>query len=215
MAWTTAIADIGAGALAGARVLVVDDHPFTGALVKDMVYGAGATAVQSALDGGEAIAVLRAFQPHLVITDWRMPGLDGLAFTRMVRRAAIQPDSRIPDPQVPIVLLSAHTSRRGVETARRMGVTEVVTKPFTTAALLQRIDAAMSAPRTFVVSTDYIGPDRRRRDAGPGRERRITDRPLAEIPAVAEAGKSLLKLLQAEMDEIENAGRQPKRPAQG
>lgn len=211
MAWTTAIADVGTGPLAGARVLVIDDHPFTGSLVRDMLYAAGAASVQTAQDGGQAVAMLRSCQPELIVTDWRMPGLDGLEFTQMVRRAAVQPDPRIPDPQVPIVLLSAHTSERGVEAARRMGVSEVVTKPFTTAALLQRIEAAMLAPRPFVVSTHYVGPDRRRRDADLGHERRITDRPLAEIPAVVEAGQSLLQLLQAELDAMDP----PKRTAGG
>jgi CheY-like chemotaxis protein len=211
MAWRSATAGEAALPLAGARVMVVDDHPFASALVKDLLYGCGAAAVQTALDGGEAIATLRACQPHLVVTDWRMPGLDGLEFTRLVRRAAVRPDPRIPDPQVPIVLLSAHTSSRAVETARRAGVSEVVTKPFTTAALIQRIEAAMAAPRPFVVSSQYVGPDRRRRIAASGQVRRITDLPLAEIPAETGAGESLLKLLQAELDDLDRPHRPSKR----
>lgn len=203
------IAGEGVEPLAGARILVVDDHAFTSRLVKDMLFASGAQSVLTAQDGGEAIAMLRSCQPHLVITDWRMPGLDGLDFTRMVRHAAVHPDPRVPDPQVPIVLLSAHTSARTVETARRAGVSEVVVKPFTIATLMQRIQAAMTAPRPFVVSTAYVGPDRRRRKGAEeqaGRVRRITDQPLAEIPPLAEAGDSVLKLLQAELDELERPG---------
>ncbi|MDR3511910.1 MAG: response regulator [Caulobacteraceae bacterium] len=192
---------------------MVDDHPFTSRLVKDTLYAGGAQSVHAAQDGGEAVAMLRGCQPHIVITDWRMPGLDGLDFTRLVRQAALTPDPRIPDPQVPIVLLSAHTSARTVETARRAGVSEVVVKPFTIATLMQRIQAAMTAPRPFVVSTAYVGPDRRRRKGASGdavRVRRITDRPLAEIPAPE--GDSVLKLLQAGIDEL---GRPRRVPRQG
>lgn len=197
--------------LAGARVLVIDDHSFTIRLVKDVLYACGVGAVHTALDGGEGVAMLRSIQPQLVVTDWRMPGLDGLAMTRLIREAALTPDPRIPDPQVPIVLLSAHTSARAVETARRAGVSEVVTKPFTTAALIQRIEAAMAAPRPFVVSSQYVGPDRRRRIAASGQVRRITDLPLAEIPAETGAGESLLKLLQAELDDLDRPHRPSKR----
>src|SRR5260221_14383651 len=107
---------LGDGPLAGVRVLVVDDHSFTIGLIKDVLYASGAESVHSALDGAEAIAMLRPRNPQLVVTDWRMPGMDGLAFTKMVRQAKLQADPLIPDPQVPIVLLSAHASARAVET---------------------------------------------------------------------------------------------------
>lgn len=191
--------------LAGARVLVIDDHSFTIRLVKDVLYACGVGAVHTALDGGEGVAMLRSVQPQLVVTDWRMPGLDGLAMTRLIREAALTPDARIPDPQVPIVLLSAHTSARAVETARRAGVNEVVVKPFTIAALLQKMQAAISQPRPFVVCNTYIGPDRRRRaDTGPGavHGRRLTDLARPE-PLPISATKSVLKLLQAELDELD------------
>lgn len=197
--------------LAGMRILVADDHPFTSRLVKDMLFAGGAGAVQTARDGGEAMAMLRACQPHLVVTDWRMPGLDGLDFTRLVRQAAVVPDPRIPDPQVPIVLLSAHASAQAVETARRAGVNEVVVKPFTIAALMQRIHVAVTAPRPFVVSQAYVGPDRRRRRPQPASPaRRITDQPLAEIPP-AEPGDSVLRMLQAQIDDLERPQRGARR----
>ncbi len=161
--------------LTGARVLVVDDHAFTVGLIRDLLYVAGASSVTTARDGEEALSALRYCQPHLVITDWRMPVLDGLGFTRIVRRAAVKPDPRVPNPQVPVILLSAHASVKAVETARLTGVTEVLAKPFTTAALIQRIAAAMSDPRAFVVAGDYVGPDRRRREAGGRKARRAGD----------------------------------------
>jgi CheY-like chemotaxis protein len=187
--------------LAGARVLVVDDHSFTIGLIKDVLYASGAAEVSSALDGAEAIAMLRACQPHLVVTDWRMPGLDGLALTEIVRRAAVTPDPRIPDPQVPIVLLSAHASARAVETARRAGVNEVVVKPFTVATLLQRLVTSMTQPRGFVVSDGYVGPDRRRRDSAGEAGRRASDRVKAVETMLGDS--SMLVRLQTELDSLQ------------
>jgi CheY-like chemotaxis protein len=189
--------------LAGARVLVVDDHAFTASLVRDLLYAAGARSVTATRDGEEALSALRYCQPHLVITDWRMPNLDGLAFTRIVRRAAVKADPRVPNPQVPIVLLSAHASVQTVETARLAGVTEVLAKPFTTAALIQRIAAAMADPRAFVVAGDYVGPDRRRREAGGRKARRAND----PEPAPFEEEDSVLSQLQSQLDAFESRPR--------
>jgi CheY-like chemotaxis protein len=194
--------------LAGARVLVVDDHSFTIGLIKDVLYASGAAEVSSALDGAEAITMLRACQPHLVVTDWRMPGLDGLAFTEIVRRAAVKPDARIPDPQVPIVLLSAHASARAVETARRAGVNEVVVKPFTIATLLRRLVGSMTQPRGFVVSDAYVGPDRRRHDsAGSAPGRRAGDGVKAVEAMFGDS--SMLVRLQTELDSLQPRARKP------
>ncbi len=187
--------------LAGARVLVVDDHPFTISLIKDVLYTSGVESVHSAKDGAEAIAMLRLCQPTVVITDWRMPKLDGLAFTQFVRQAAVKPDPRVPDPQVPIVLLSAHASTKAVETARVAGVNEVVVKPFAIATLVERLSAAVVQPRAFIACETYAGPDRRRRD-GPSAGRRASER--GDAPPVTETAQradiTLFKLFQMQLD---------------
>jgi CheY-like chemotaxis protein len=194
------------GALAGMRILVIDDHSFTIGLIKDVLYASGAHSVHSALDGAEAITMLRLCQPHLVVTDWRMPGMDGLAFTEIVRRAQLNPDPRIPDPQVPIVLLSAHASTATVEMARRVGVSEVVGKPFTIAALLERIIAAATMPRAFVACEAYVGPDRRRRqNAKPLVGRRTSDQSAGESSeaTASSASRSALKRLQRRLEAVD------------
>jgi CheY-like chemotaxis protein len=202
-----------AAPLANARILVVDDHAFTSGLVKDVLYANGAASVLSARDGAEALALLRTFNPDLVVTDWRMPGMDGLAFTRTVRRAELQADERIGNPQVPIILLSAHTSAEAVERARQAGVNEVVVKPFSIHTLVERLVATAANPRAFVVSDAYLGPDRRRRqlfDEGP--RRRAGDRDVgAEITRRLTATSSLLKVLQKELDETQRGSRATRR----
>jgi CheY-like chemotaxis protein len=194
-----------AGPLAGVRALVVDDHTFTIGLIKDMLYAGGALAVHSARDGAQALKALKEYHPHVIITDWRMPAMDGVALTAAIRRAAIEPDPRVPNPQVPIVLVSAHASARAVEEARKAGVTEVVAKPFALTALLDRVLAALTKPRAFVVAGNYVGPDRRRRPADvAGWMRRASDN-----PDPADLEERALRRLQAQLDAIElrSAGR--------
>jgi CheY-like chemotaxis protein len=192
--------------LTGMRVLVVDDHAFTTNLIKDLVYAAGATFVQTARSGADALALLRGCDPHLIITDWRMPEIDGLDFTRIVRRAFLEPDPRIGNAQVPIVLLSAHTSAQAVEEARKAGVTEVVAKPFSVQALLLRLASATDKPRDFVAAGDYVGPDRRRRPAGKaGKARRASDHADGCAPQEEDLA-STLKRLQRELTAMERQG---------
>lgn len=146
------------------KVLVADDHLVSARLVRDVLRAAGVGHVKTAEDGLRARAMLKAWNPHIVFADWNMPLMDGLELTRSIRRAAVTPDRMIPNPQVPVIMLTAKRSRqREVEFARRAGVNEFVIKPFTPAALISRIQMVLTRPRPFVISESYIGPDRRRR----------------------------------------------------
>jgi CheY-like chemotaxis protein len=64
---------------------------------------------------------------------------------------------------VPVIIVTGRRSEADVQMARKAGVNEFVIKPFTPAGLLSRIQLVLLKPRPFVVSEDYIGPDRRRR----------------------------------------------------
>ena len=98
-----------------ARVLVVDDDPGVRYTLREILEAEG-LAVDEAADGAAALARLdQAFAP-LVLTDLRMPGLDGLELLRRLRE-------RAPAPRV--VLITAHGSERtAVEAmkARRLGL---------------------------------------------------------------------------------------------
>ena len=164
--------------LAQMRVVAVDDNASTRRLVHTILLGGGVGRVHTFADGYQALGVLAEINPDILFLDWQMPGLDGLALTRIIRAAAIKPDPRIPNPQAPIIMLTGQRRECDVETARMAGVTEFVAKPFAPAALMRRIKAVMTRSREFVVSDGYVGPDRRRR-ASPtygGPPRRTSDR---------------------------------------
>lgn len=149
--------------LGGLKVLVVDDHTVTARLIGDVLRAAGVGQVETATDGLRAREVLRMWNPDIIFTDWNMPHMDGLELTRSIRRAAVVKDRLIPNPRVPIIMLTAMRSEREVEIARRAGVNEFVIKPFTPASVISRIQLVLTRPREFIVSDAYVGPDRRRR----------------------------------------------------
>jgi CheY-like chemotaxis protein len=149
--------------LAGLKVLVADDHAVTARLIGDVLRAAGVGQVETASDGLKAREMLKAWDPHILFTDWNMPMMDGLELTRSIRRAAVVKDRMVPNPKVPIIILTATRSARDVEIARRAGANEFVIKPFTPASVISRIQLVLTRPREFIVSEKYIGPDRRRR----------------------------------------------------
>ena len=103
------------------------------------------------------MAELRHFPADIVLTDWVMEPLDGIDFTRMVKTA---PDT--PNPFVPIIMLTAHSSVGRVIQARDSGVNEFLAKSVTAKGLYSSITTVIESPRQFVRASDYFGPDRRR-----------------------------------------------------
>ncbi|WP_374470042.1 response regulator [Phenylobacterium sp.] len=163
--------------LASLNVLIVDDNANVQRLIGDVLRAGGVGAVDFAEDGLRAREMLARWDPDVIFSDWNMPVMGGLELTRSIRRAAVTPDRRVPNPEVPVIIVTAHRSQREVEEARKAGVNEFVIKPFTPAALLSRIEMVLTRPRPFIVSEAYIGPDRRRRVelSYSGPLRRMTD----------------------------------------
>ena len=149
--------------LSSLKVLVVDDNANVQRLIGDVLRAGGVGQVETAGDGVRAREVLGRWRPDIVFSDWTMPVMGGLELTRSIRRAAVDRDPQVPNPQVPVIIVTGHRSERDVEIARRAGVNEFVIKPFTPAALLSRIELVLTRPRPFIVGDAYIGPDRRRR----------------------------------------------------
>jgi DNA-binding response OmpR family regulator len=149
--------------LSGLKVLVIDDHVNTQRLISDVLRAGGVGVVETAGDGQLGREALRLFNPDIVFTDAKMPIMDGLQFAQSVRQAAVRPDPRVPNPEVPIIMVTGLRSEQDVHVARRAGVNEFVIKPFTPAALLSRIQLVLRKPRPFIISEAYVGPDRRRK----------------------------------------------------
>ena len=115
------------------KILVVDDD--TGLLrllsIRLRAYGFD---VQTAESAEQALSTLPAFQPDVVVTDMRMPGMDGMGLFRQIH-------SRFPT--LPIIILTAHGSIPDAVEATREGVFSFLTKPFDSQKLLAEIKLAL------------------------------------------------------------------------
>ena len=141
------------------KVLLVDDNEHMRAIVGTILKGIGIVNLREARDGSEALEALRTWPADIAIVDFRMEPMDGVDLTRLVRNAA---DSR--NPFLPIIMMTGFADRPRVEEARDSGVTELIVKPVTARAIIDRLNAVVNRPRPFVRTPDYFGPQRRRID---------------------------------------------------
>lgn len=138
--------------------LVIDDQAFQRALTGETLRALGASRIENAENVATAIEICRRGLPDVVLCDWEMPDVDGLAFTRAVRR------SQTPLPKAaPIILMTHRTTQEDVNEARKAGVDEFAVKPFTTQVLASRIESVVLRQRPFVDCAHYVGPCRRRK----------------------------------------------------
>ena len=114
------------------NILVVDDEPQIARVLKTTLASYG-YSVRTARDGDEAVQVMKEWPPDLLITDLRMPNMDGLALCRHVRAKS----------ELPIIVLSVRGEERTKVEALDAGADDYVTKPFSVNELLARVRAAL------------------------------------------------------------------------
>lgn len=120
------------------KTLIVDDEPDLLATCVRLLRQVGHVCL-TAPSGAEAIRLIDAERPSLVVTDLKLPAVDGLAVTRHARRAS---------PPVPVILTTAYGSMDAKRQAREAGATIYLSKPFSTVEFLEAVQRALGAPPT-------------------------------------------------------------------
>ena len=138
------------------KVLVVDDSRPMRSLIKSFLIGFGVKEMFEANDANEGYYTVKEVDPDIVITDWRMPPTDGIELVRQIRS-----DEDSPTPYLPIIMLTGFTELHRVKQARDTGVTALLAKPISAAALYRRLCTVIDDHRPFVRVGDFFGPDRR------------------------------------------------------
>lgn len=101
------------------RVLIVDDTDHVREMLASMLDLDGFDVVGRASGGEEAVTVAQATLPHVVIMDYKMPGMDGITATERLREVM---------PTVPVILYTAYLDSVLEERARKAGVNFCVGK---------------------------------------------------------------------------------------
>jgi DNA-binding response OmpR family regulator len=114
------------------RVLVVEDDPFIGRLVLTHL-GKANLNCRLATDGIDGAAEFKNFNPHLVLSDIMMPGMDGRQLCSAIRETSL----------VPIILMTAADTSEAELAAFKAGADDYIPKPFDPTLMMTRVVATM------------------------------------------------------------------------
>lgn len=115
------------------RVVVAEDEALIRMDIVETLKEAGFDVVAEAGDGLEAVELVKLHKPDLLVTDIKMPNLDGLGAAE-----------KLKDEKVAIVLLTAFSQKELVERANEAGAMAYIVKPFTPNDLLPAVELALS-----------------------------------------------------------------------
>lgn len=119
--------------MADLRILAVDDSPTMRRIIVNTLKRAGFDDVVEACDGKDALAKLKVETVNLVITDWNMPEMDGLALVNTIRG-----DAKLKE--LPILMITTRSVKDDIVEALKAGVNSYILKPFTPETLKAKIN---------------------------------------------------------------------------
>jgi two-component system chemotaxis response regulator CheY len=114
------------------KILVVDDFSTMRRIVKNVLHELGFNNTDEADDGVTALPMLRSGNYDFVITDWNMPGMQGLDLLK-----AIRADARLA--RTPVLMVTAEAKKEQIVKAAEAGVNGYIVKPFTPETLREKI----------------------------------------------------------------------------
>ena len=115
------------------KVLVVDDFSTMRRIVKNLLRDLGFTNIQDADDGSTALPMLQGGDFDFVVTDWNMPGMQGIDLLK-----AIRADPKLS--HIPVLLITAEAKKEQIIMAAQAGVNGYIVKPFTAGTLKTKLD---------------------------------------------------------------------------
>ena len=115
------------------RVLVVDDDPNVGAMLRDLLTTLG-YVVKNAVRGAEALLLVPVFEPNVVLLDLQMPGMSGIEVLDHLRR---------DHPGLPVIIVTGNEDEELARRTMRGGAFDYVSKPFAIEVLDRVVTAAL------------------------------------------------------------------------
>ena len=116
------------------KIMLVDDSKTMRNMQRNALNGLGHTDLVEAGDGQQALEKAEQEKPELILLDWNMPNVDGLAFLKQFRAT---------DTDTPVIMITTELEKRRVIEAIKAGVNNYIVKPFTQEALAERIEETL------------------------------------------------------------------------
>ncbi len=115
------------------KILIVDDFSTMRRIIKNLLRDLGFTNTSEADDGQTALPMLQQGNFDFLITDWNMPGMEGIELLKRVRA-----DDNLKS--MPVLLVTAEAKKEQIVEAAQAGVNGYIVKPFTAGTLKEKIE---------------------------------------------------------------------------
>ncbi len=115
------------------KILIVDDFSTMRRIVKNLLRDLGFTNTHEADDGSTALPMLQQGDFDFLVTDWNMPGMEGIELLKRIRA-----DEKLKS--LPVLMVTAEAKREQIIEAAQAGVNGYVVKPFTAGTLKEKLD---------------------------------------------------------------------------
>ena len=115
------------------KILIVDDFSTMRRIIKNLLRDLGFNNTSEADDGNSALPMLQAGDFDFLVTDWNMPGMQGIDLLKAVRA-----DAKLA--KLPVLMVTAESKREQIVEAAQAGVSGYIVKPFTAITLKEKID---------------------------------------------------------------------------
>jgi two-component system, chemotaxis family, chemotaxis protein CheY len=116
------------------KVLVLDDSKTMLRIISNTLKRVGHDDIVTAEDGLQGLEAFKEDDFDLILTDWNMPNMDGLAFVKEVRKI---------NDEIPIAMITTEGGKSEVITALKAGVNNYIVKPFTPQILKEKLSDIM------------------------------------------------------------------------
>jgi CheY-like chemotaxis protein len=116
----------------GTRMLIVDDSPTIVAMLRKFLQQSGYTTLEAG-DAEQGIEIARAEHPDIIFLDIVLPGMNGFAALRQLRRETATRD-------IPVIMISGNEQATEQFYAQRIGADDFMKKPFSRAEVFARIE---------------------------------------------------------------------------
>ncbi|MBY0406639.1 MAG: response regulator, partial [Rickettsiales bacterium] len=138
------------------KILIADADKPLGKVLATMLEAMGFSDITVTRSGTEALELLKTRGFDFLITEWSLERMSGLELLQCIRRG-----EAVVDASFPVLMISGRCEREEVMSARDFGMNEYVLKPFTANTVYSRLQRLIEQPRNFIVSKNFVGPDRR------------------------------------------------------
>ena len=115
------------------KILIVDDFSTMRRIIKNLLRDLGFNNTQEADDGLTALPMLKGGGFDFLVTDWNMPGMQGIDLLKAVRADADL-------ASLPVLMVTAEQKREQIVEAAQAGVNGYIVKPFTAQTLKEKLD---------------------------------------------------------------------------